>query len=190
MSSQNFPNWSFSWSIKNLFYRSISYIVRLTYFSKNRVRNNWILSWILNIPQYSTDNFNPMIIPSSEVWKTSQHPIHIINSQRHDDHHSKSYCVNHHYYPCLIGFFNYCFFNVSICRLNIQLLRNITDKSWYFPDLIVLTSPHERSADTLPIIFKFTLQDAKPRTLVDVKDCFWCHKWLLLSRIYLILQIN
>ena len=36
-----------------------------------------------------------------------------------------------------------------------------------FPDFIVLTSPHERSADPIPIIFEVTLQATKPRTLVD-----------------------
>ena len=41
-----------------------------------------------------------------------------------------------------------------------------------FADLIVLTSPHERSADHIPRIFEGTLQDTKPRTLVDVKDYF------------------
>ena len=41
-----------------------------------------------------------------------------------------------------------------------------------FPDLIVLTSPHERSADHIPVIFEVTLQATKPRTLVDGKDYF------------------
>ena len=36
-----------------------------------------------------------------------------------------------------------------------------------FPDLVVLTSPHERSADPIPRMFEVTLQDTKPRTLVD-----------------------
>ena len=39
-----------------------------------------------------------------------------------------------------------------------------------FPDLIVLTSPHELSADPIPRIFEVTLQATKPRTLVDVKE--------------------
>ena len=45
-----------------------------------------------------------------------------------------------------------------------------------FPDFIVLTSLHERSADNIPRIFEVTLQDIKPRTLVDVKEYFGCHR--------------
>ena len=41
-----------------------------------------------------------------------------------------------------------------------------------FPDLIVLTSPHERSADPIPIIFEVTLQATKPRTLIDGIEYF------------------
>ena len=36
-----------------------------------------------------------------------------------------------------------------------------------FPDFIVLTSPHERSADPIPRFFEVTLQATKPRNLVD-----------------------
>ena len=39
-------------------------------------------------------------------------------------------------------------------------------------DLIVLTSPHELSADHIPNVFVVTLQDTKPRTLVDGKEYF------------------
>ena len=39
-----------------------------------------------------------------------------------------------------------------------------------FPDLIVLTSPHERSADLILSIFKVTLKHTKPITLVDSKE--------------------
>ena len=45
-----------------------------------------------------------------------------------------------------------------------------------FPDLSVLTSPHERSADPIPIVFEVTLQATKPRTLLDGKDYFECHR--------------
>ena len=41
-----------------------------------------------------------------------------------------------------------------------------------FTDLIVLTSPHERSADPIPRIFEVTLQATKPRTFVDGNDYF------------------
>ena len=41
-----------------------------------------------------------------------------------------------------------------------------------FPDLIVLTSPHERSAYPIPSIFEVTLQATKPITLVDDKEYF------------------
>ena len=41
-----------------------------------------------------------------------------------------------------------------------------------FPDFIVLTSPHERSADHIPIIFEVTLQATKLRTFVDGNDYF------------------
>ena len=41
-----------------------------------------------------------------------------------------------------------------------------------FPDFIVLTSPHERFADPIPIIFEVTLQATKPRTLVDGNEYF------------------
>ena len=37
-------------------------------------------------------------------------------------------------------------------------------------DLIVLTSPHESSANPIKLTFKVTLQATKPRTLVDGKD--------------------
>ena len=59
-----------------------------------------------------------------------------------------------------------------------------------FPDLIVLTSPHERSAYPIPSIFGDTLQATKPITFVDVKDYFWCHRWLLPSLISLLFHIN
>ena len=36
-----------------------------------------------------------------------------------------------------------------------------------FSGFIVLTSPHERSADIIPGIFEVTLQATEPRTLVD-----------------------
>ena len=41
-----------------------------------------------------------------------------------------------------------------------------------FPDFIVLTSTHERSAYPIPIIFEVTLQSIKPRTLLDSKEYF------------------
>ena len=41
-----------------------------------------------------------------------------------------------------------------------------------FPDFIVLTSPHESSADPIPRIFEVTLQATKPRTVVDGNDYF------------------
>ena len=59
-----------------------------------------------------------------------------------------------------------------------------------FPDFIFLTSPHERSADSIPRIFEVTLQATKPRTLVDGNEYFWCHIWLLQSVISLLFQIK
>ena len=41
-----------------------------------------------------------------------------------------------------------------------------------FPDFIVLTSPHERSAYPIPRTFEVTLQATKPKTLVDGNDYF------------------
>ena len=41
-----------------------------------------------------------------------------------------------------------------------------------FPNLIVLTLPHERSAHPIPRIFEVTVQATKPRTLVDGKGYF------------------
>ena len=41
-----------------------------------------------------------------------------------------------------------------------------------FPDLNILTSPHERSEDPIPRIFEVTLQATKPRTLVDGNEYF------------------
>ena len=41
-----------------------------------------------------------------------------------------------------------------------------------FPNFILLTPPHERSADPIPRIIEFTLQAKKPRTLLDGKDYF------------------
>ena len=41
-----------------------------------------------------------------------------------------------------------------------------------FLGLIVLTSPHERSADPIPIIFEVTLKATKPRNFVDGRDYF------------------
>ena len=43
-------------------------------------------------------------------------------------------------------------------------------RSDHFLDLIVLTSLHERSADTIPSIFEVTLQATNSRTLVDGKE--------------------
>ena len=42
-----------------------------------------------------------------------------------------------------------------------------------FADLIVLKSPHERTEDHIPGIFKVTLQAKKPRTLVDGNEYFF-----------------
>ena len=42
-----------------------------------------------------------------------------------------------------------------------------------FSDLIVLTSPHERSEDPIPGIFEVTLQATKPRTFVDGNEYFY-----------------
>ena len=42
----------------------------------------------------------------------------------------------------------------------------------FFPDFIVLTSPHERSADLIPRTFEVTLQATKLRTLVDGNEYF------------------
>ena len=41
-----------------------------------------------------------------------------------------------------------------------------------FQDLIVFTSPHERSADPIQNLFEVTLQATKPRTLVGGKYYF------------------
>ena len=41
-----------------------------------------------------------------------------------------------------------------------------------FPDFIVLTSPHEHSADPIPRIFEVTLQATKPRTVADGNEYF------------------
>ena len=41
-----------------------------------------------------------------------------------------------------------------------------------FPDVMVLTSPHERSADPIPRIFVFTLQATKSSTVVDGNEYF------------------
>ena len=45
-------------------------------------------------------------------------------------------------------------------------------RSNLFTDLIVLTSPHERSEYPIPVIFEVTMQAKKPRTLVDCKEYF------------------
>ena len=39
-------------------------------------------------------------------------------------------------------------------------------------DLIILTSPHERSEDPTPIFFEVIMQATTPRTLVDGKTDF------------------
>ena len=44
-----------------------------------------------------------------------------------------------------------------------------------FPDLIVLTAPHERSADPIPRFFEGTMQATKPITLLDGIYYFLCH---------------
>ena len=53
-----------------------------------------------------------------------------------------------------------CFSEMSLPRTDI------------FPELIVLTSLHELSADPIPRIFEVTLQVKKPSTLVDGKKVF------------------
>ena len=45
-------------------------------------------------------------------------------------------------------------------------------RAYLFPDFIVLTSPHERSADPIPRICELNLQATKPRTVVDGNDYF------------------
>ena len=57
-----------------------------------------------------------------------------------------------------------------------------------FPDLIVLTSPHERSADPIPRIFEVTLKATKKeiwlmvRIIFDAIDDFYHHLYLYCSR--------
>ena len=85
---------------------------------------------------------------------------------------------------------NPCFFNKSICIHNTLLLRDVTAKSWYFPEFIILTSPHERAADHITRIFEVTMQATKSRTLVEGKDYFWCRRLLLPSMMSLLFQIN
>ena len=43
-------------------------------------------------------------------------------------------------------------------------------------DLIVLASPHEKSADSIPIIFESILQAKKQITLVDGKEYYLFHR--------------
>ena len=57
-----------------------------------------------------------------------------------------------------------CFSEISLQRADI------------LPDFTVLTSPHERSADTIPLIVDVTLQSTTPKTLVDSKDYLLCHR--------------
>ena len=45
-------------------------------------------------------------------------------------------------------------------------------RAYFFANLVVLTSPYERSEDHIPVIFEVTLQAKKPRTLVDGKEYF------------------
>ena len=45
-------------------------------------------------------------------------------------------------------------------------------KADLFPDLIVLKTTPERSADPIPRTFEVTLQATKPITLVDGKEYF------------------
>ena len=45
-------------------------------------------------------------------------------------------------------------------------------RAYLFPDFIVLTTPHEFSADPIPRVFEVTLQAATPRTLMDGKEYF------------------
>ena len=59
-----------------------------------------------------------------------------------------------------------------------------------FPGLIVLTSPHERSAHPIPRIFEVTLQSTKLITQVDGKDYCLCHRLLLQSLISVLFHIN
>ena len=56
------------------------------------------------------------------------------------------------------------------CRVTSKILG--IGSADLFPDLIALTSPHERSADPIRYIFEVTLQATKPRTLVDVNEYF------------------
>ena len=56
---------------------------------------------------------------------------------------------------------------IILCFLKMSLTR-----ADLFPDLIVLTSPHGRSAYPIADIFEVTLKATKPRPLVDGKDYF------------------
>ena len=83
---------------------------------------------------------------------------------------------------------NPCFFDTSIRIHHTLLLIDVTAKSWSL-SWFFLHHPMN-AADPIPIIFEVTLQAKKPRTLVDGKDYFWCHRWLLPSLISLLFRIN
>ena len=85
---------------------------------------------------------------------------------------------------------NPCFLNKRICMQNNMLLRDVTAKIWslsWFDFFDITQWTLSRSYSNIVFV---TLKATKPITLVDGKEYFLCHIWLLLSLIYLLFQIN
>ena len=164
------------------FSRYSSYRARLPYFSRKKVHNQWLLLLIFNFPnlQYKFSTLWLLLHLNSET--TYQHPIGIIDFQRHDIF-QEWLCEPYLLYewdrvlPII----------ASSIQADVYTILRFSEislpRSDLFPDLIVLTSPHEHSADLIPSVFEVTLQAKKPRTLVDGKEYFWCYRWLLPSQI-------
>ena len=145
----------------------------------------------MNFFHSSIYNFNSLVIASSRFWNNFSTP-HWYNL------YSKAWSSSFQEWLCEQFLLPLWYIFLPILSSSIQAyvytILCFSDISLpradLFPDFIVLTSPHELSADPIPRIFEVTLQATKPRTLVDVKEYLWYHRWLLPSLMSLLLQIN
>ena len=116
----------------NLFSISISYRARLSSFSRNMVRDNWLLLLIFNFSNLRYTFSTLWLLLNLKYETTSQHSIDLIDIQRHDPCNSNSDCGNRLYYMSLIELSNSCFFNASRYIHKNMLFINVTSQSWYF----------------------------------------------------------
>ena len=142
----------------NIFSRYSSYRFRLPYFTKNMVHNNWLLFLIYNFSLSSIYNFNYLIIASTEFRNNLSTP-HWYNW------YSKVWSLSFQEFLCEPSLLSMCDRVLPIIASSIKVgvykIFCFSEMSLPGSDLflgfIILTSPHERSADPIPSIFEVAL---------------------------------